>query len=433
MKRILTPVLLFLLSISPIFAYALGLGNIDLNSALNEPFDARIELLSATAEDLESLNIGLADAKAFQRAGIDRPFLLGQLKFSVRESEDAPDYIRVHSSEPIREPFLNFLIEVSWSKGRLFREYTVLLDPPLYDPSRKMQASLQPVIPISVVSESEVPGHKVVYEAEFTQYETSPVISYAGGDYGPTSSTDTLWSIAQGMRPDASVGVNQMMLALLRANPDAFLSNNINGLKRGQILRMPDSSEINALSGSEALAEVKSQYAMWDEVRDTVSAAVSERPGVSIPAEPIATEMAPAGEVIQEEDVSDAELKLVTPTGEGEGSDQVASDEMGAGAAALAEELVLAKESVEALNQENLELKDRLQESEVLIDDLKRLIVLKDDELASLQAQWAQSLVMEGEAVEETPAAVEEIEEITPEEEVAEEEILEVEEAAEEI
>ena len=98
-----------------------------MNSALNEPFDARVQLLSPTADELDSLNVGLADSEAFARAKIDRPFILSNLKFALRRSpDDGPDYIRVFSQEPIREPFLNFLVEVSWSNGRLFREYTVL-------------------------------------------------------------------------------------------------------------------------------------------------------------------------------------------------------------------------------------------------------------------------------------------------------------------
>jgi pilus assembly protein FimV len=437
MKRILTHVLLLMMS--PGLVYALGLGNIDLNSTLNEPFDARIELLSSTAEELESLKVGLGDSESFRRAGIDRLFILGQLKFAVRETEDGPDYIRVYSTDPIREPFLNFLLEASWSKGRLFREYTVLLDPPLYDPSRGMKVTdvsremEELTTPDISTSEDATGGHVVVYGEEFSRHITRPSISYSGDDYGPTKSLDTLWSIASAMRPDASISVNQMMLALLRTNPEAFINNNINELKRGQILRMPDASEINALTFNEALAEVKSQYAMWDEIRGTVSAAVSERPAVSVPAEPMPSEIAPTEEagVMQEEIKSEAELRLVTPTGEGEGSDQVASDEMGAdtGATVAAEKLVLAKESIEALTQENLEFKDRLQESEVLIDDLKRLIALKDDELVALQKQFAQAQVMEEEAAEKMPEAIEEVEEVMPAEEVVEAEMAEEEEA----
>mgnify|MGYP001582102118 CR=1 FL=1 len=121
-------------SLCPGPVFALGLGKLVLDSALNEPLEARIELLSPTREELDSLAIALADSAAFERAGVEREFVLSGLKFELRESEDGPDFIRVYSRDSIREPFLNFLVEINWSKGRLVREYTVLLDPPLYDP-----------------------------------------------------------------------------------------------------------------------------------------------------------------------------------------------------------------------------------------------------------------------------------------------------------
>ena len=112
----------------------------------------------------------MADSEAFARAKIDRPFILSKLKFALRRSpDDGPDYIRVFSQEPIREPFLNFLVEVSWSNGRLFREYTVLLDPPLYDPNARASEFTQDQS-TSYTAEPKVeavtindPNHNVVY------------------------------------------------------------------------------------------------------------------------------------------------------------------------------------------------------------------------------------------------------------------------------
>ncbi|MEQ8939132.1 MAG: hypothetical protein RLT30_10595, partial [Gammaproteobacteria bacterium] len=124
---------ILLLSLFPGVAAALGLGNLDLESALNEPFSGKIQLLSASVDELDSLNVALADAEAFDRANIDRPFILSELRFKLIRSETGADYIKVSSEQPIREPFLNFLVEVSWANGRLYREYTVLLDPPMYD------------------------------------------------------------------------------------------------------------------------------------------------------------------------------------------------------------------------------------------------------------------------------------------------------------
>ncbi len=424
MKRKLYIVIL--LALAPMLANALGLGNLDLNSALNEPFDARVQLLSPTADELDSLTVGLADSEAFARAKIDRPFILSNLKFALRRSpDDGPDYIRVFSQEPIREPFLNFLVEVSWSNGRLFREYTVLLDPPLYDPNARAseftqdQSTSYTAEPAVEAVTMNDPDHKVVYANEFDQSSNpttaSPNINYSGGDYGPTEQSDTLWSIASAMRPDSSISVNQMMSALLRANPEAFFNQNINGLKRGQILRMPTESEIVALSNAQALAEVQSQHAAWDGIKDNLSSAVNERPEVSsVPESPDTSsdDSTESAEVVVE---SDPELKLVAAEETGEATQQVSSVDAGQG-----EDLILAQESIQALTHENMELKDRLQESEALLDDLKRLLSLKDDELAALQGQ-----------VVEQPDMVEEEVDLVDEEmvsEVEEEAVLEDEE-----
>jgi len=281
MRRLVT---ILLLAAVPGLAAALGLGKIELNSGLNQPFDARIELLSPSAEEIQSLNVDLADSKAFRRAGIDRPFLLSKLKFEVEVNDSGADYIHITSEDPIREPFLNFLLVANWSSGRLFREYTVLLDPPMYDPNAGRLAPEEPA-PTTDASPREA-TERQADRAQRRQAETvatAPPQSSPGnggddGVYGPTSTNDTLWSIAEAVRPDDSVSIQQMMLALLRANPEAFIDNNVNGLKSGYILRLPDAANINRLSRAEALAEVRSQYAFWDEARGLIADRARERP-----------------------------------------------------------------------------------------------------------------------------------------------------------
>ena len=108
-------VMSLLLIAVPGLAFALGLGNIELKSNLNQPFDARIRLLSPTPDEIQSLQVGLADADAFARAGIDRPFILSHLHFDIVTRDKGTDYIHITSKDPIREPFLNFLLEASWS------------------------------------------------------------------------------------------------------------------------------------------------------------------------------------------------------------------------------------------------------------------------------------------------------------------------------
>jgi pilus assembly protein FimV len=133
-------VALALSMLMPTVASALGLGALKAQSGLNQPFDGRIEILGATANDFDTLSIKLASPEAFERAGVMRDAVLLALKFEVVETPAGNDYIRVSTRDPVREPFLNFLLELNWANGRMVREYTVLLDPPLYDPNRRAAA-----------------------------------------------------------------------------------------------------------------------------------------------------------------------------------------------------------------------------------------------------------------------------------------------------
>lgn len=111
-------------------ANALGLGAVDVQSSLNQPLSARIPLYPANPEEIETLTVSLASVEAFQRAGVDRPFSLTQLRFQVVRGDNP--HVRVFTEQPVKEPFLDFLIEADWAKGRLVREFTLLLDPPVY-------------------------------------------------------------------------------------------------------------------------------------------------------------------------------------------------------------------------------------------------------------------------------------------------------------
>lgn len=370
----------------PAAVFALGLGKIDLKSGLDQPFDARIQLLSPTRDELDSLNVALADMDAFERAGIQRPFVLSELKFEVKENDHGADYIHVYSKDPIREPYLDFLVEASWSKGRLYREYTVLLDPPLYD-ANAHRVEQAPAPELTPTEESNAPAGMPQEESSMgtvapaESSEPAPAVA-PGGDYGPTVSTDTLWSIAGKTRPDASVTMQQMMLALLKANPDAFTSDNVNALKRGVVLHVPSRDEINALTPEQAMSEVKSQYAIWSQARANAAANVQERPEGESTAEGTA---APATKPEAAAPADKSELRLVAAGSETKGDGSSGASTSGDSA----KKLQLAQEQLDSMSQENSDLKNRLSDSENIISDLKRLISLKDKELASLQDQLA--------------------------------------------
>ncbi|MGC1388356.1 MAG: hypothetical protein WA807_10140, partial [Steroidobacteraceae bacterium] len=133
-RMMLMACLLSVSSLWPSLSSALGLGEIHLYSALNEPMNAEIDLIAATPDELSALHATLAGRDAFTRYGIDHPPFLSSLAFKVGKSKDGRDVLQVRSTDAIPEPFVTFLVEVNWARGRLMREYTVLLDPPVYTP-----------------------------------------------------------------------------------------------------------------------------------------------------------------------------------------------------------------------------------------------------------------------------------------------------------
>ena len=229
---------------------------------------------------------------------------------------------------------------------------------------------------------------------------------------------ETLWAIAIATRPSASISINRMMLALLRANPEAFIQQNINGLMYGRTLRMPSESEINALDNAAILTEVRAQNAAWYTTRYNAAAAIGERPAADPLAETVAEDtpvsaITPAGPDSEASPSAnwatrapsvgpDSELRLISPNGADGMNQQVAM------AGGVSQELILAQESIESLRRENLELEDRLNENERLIEDFKRLLSLKDNEIAALQEQLsrAEAMMASAEPGETAPTAL---------------------------
>jgi pilus assembly protein FimV len=253
----------------PSSALALGLGEIHLNSALNEPMNAEIDLIAATPDELTALRASLAGRDAFTRYGIDRPPFLSTLNFKVGKGKDGRDALLVRSTDAIPEPFVTFLVEVNWARGRLMREYTVLLDPPVYTPGERA-SSAAPVTaptvaaPASRPAQSTSPPVNRATAASQSAPSSASAAPLSGNIYrvGPG---DTLTKIARSLHANAPVkpaDIDQTMLAVYRANPDAF-GGNINILRRGAVLRVPGADEIAALNQSEAVSEVHRQMNTW--------------------------------------------------------------------------------------------------------------------------------------------------------------------------
>jgi pilus assembly protein FimV len=375
-------------------ALALGVGNINLRSALNQPLDAEIELLQV--RDLSSNEIlpRLASPDDFGRAGIDRGFFLTDLQFTPEVRSDGRAVIRVTSTQPVREPFLNFLLDVRWPSGRVLREFTLLLDPPLYQPGPVTSQTVQP--PVSAPSVSRpVPAAAPVAppsrpSAPAVSTAPRPAPTAADGQLR-TNPSDTLWEIAQRNRPQGAT-VHQTMLAILDLNPGAFINGNINQMRANQTLTMPDSSQASRRSQSEAIEQVADQNAAWRTGRQTAAAAAPAQRQLD------ARERQTAAPAPATAPASDS-LRLVAGTGDEGGS----GDLGGAGRERqLQDALDRAKEQLDSAESERLEMSSRLQDVQAQLETLQRLMALKDAQLAALQQQLGQ----DGEATDPaSPAA----------------------------
>lgn len=370
--------------LTPLPGYAFGLGQITLYSALNEPFRAEIAVNALRDDERGNLEVRLASTQDFERAGLDRNFLLTQLKFEVVEEANSTR-IMVTSDVPIKEPFLGFLLAATTGQGKLLREYTVLLDPPkeLYPnratstPSRLSASSQAATKPAGSRSQpaSGAPSRETISEYK-------------------VQSRDTLWSIAERTRPSADISMQQMMIGLLNANPQAFQQNNVNSLYAGSTLNIPSTNEITRLSAIEAKSEVDRQNTAWrnrntptvpvaqttnNDADSAISDSETETTSVSDDEEP---------STASDEAVSDAEsarLKLIAATENSllEADPDVTGDP---DLQRISEQLTLAQETIEAQSQENIDFKNRMDAMERQLDTMRRLISLKDADMARLQS-----------------------------------------------
>ena len=424
MRNLGLKVTLWLMALLPINSFALGLGEIEVNSFLNQPLSAEIEVISARPGEIDDLLVSLATREAFTRAGLDRPRHLSDLKFTVSKSEDGKTaVIMVTTRSAVKEPFLNFLIEADWSKGRLLREFTVLLDPPFYgdqpapaetlsESSVSDPAQAEPAQEVGAddgaLASAELPSGDATAGGTITEPialsgdtadEQPEAIVDTQASSPPSSSEyvsdeseniiqgdvlvvkgDTLWSIASRYKDD-NHSMAQVMLAFQRANPSAFNNGNINNMKVGAVLRAPSADELDALDKQASYAETLVQNGLWDEYVERVSGvspAIGGGAGDSLPSDSDSSE-------------SQGELSLLVP-GEGDSSSTGTGDS--ADVEQLRTKLALAEEDLDASRIENAELESRISELQARlskVEELQKMVEIEDDSLAQLQADQSDS------------------------------------------
>ncbi|MEE9345467.1 MAG: FimV/HubP family polar landmark protein [Methylococcales bacterium] len=265
--------------LTPVGVNALGIGEIQLRSALNQNFSAEIPLIASPGENTKGISVKLASPAAFEKAGVERSYLLSTLRFKPELNADGTMSVKVLSSDAIREPFLNFLVEVKWAEGRMLKEYIVLLDPPgsvdqavvTAQTASQWQAGASSTSS-NVTEEERLYGEQVDPEYNVGQQVTSTpaTTNYSGfPDTVVVPKGAILWTIAEKMRAQTGGTQEQMLLALFRSNPDAFYKNNINALQAGATLNIPPQKIIESISRQEGIQQVAQHNQRWNQKSQT--------------------------------------------------------------------------------------------------------------------------------------------------------------------
>ena len=352
---------------------ALGLGEMTLESFLNEPLEASVDLLNTGGLHQDEIKIRLATREDFDKLGLERAYFLTGIKFNVVVDDNGRARIIMTSDDPVLEPYLDFVVEARWPSGRLLREYTVLVDPPVFSQATPVISASQRVTEVEGIpaptKKKQGPAASSGTRVDVKKSDLAPGAMPQRDYSSETSATpvpgaryminrdDTLWEVALAAKPEGA-SVHQTMLDIQRLNPNAFIDGNINRVKAGYIVYLPDSDDISSADMSSALAEVRQQNEDWREGRASDPVA-SSGPSLRISAAP------------EESDQSGAEGE--TPT--------AGQREVGASAAAL--------EDLDKAELERTEAEQRLAAMEQQVETLQRIVNLKDDQIAALQSALA--------------------------------------------
>ena len=253
-------------SLASLEAQALALGRITVQSALGEPLRAEIDITDITADEAASLKAGVASADAFKAAGLEYTAAVTNLEVNLQRRADGRAYLRLSSSRPVNEPFVDLVLQASWATGRIARDYTMLFDPP----NLRAAAAVAPTAPI--LSQPATPTRAAPARLAATPGAPAPAArpapvakatppaekAPAGDKQLTVKAGDTAGKIAA-QNKQASVSLDQMLVALLRSNPDAFIGGNINRIKSGAVLDMPTAEAASAITPGEATQTIVAQ------------------------------------------------------------------------------------------------------------------------------------------------------------------------------
>jgi pilus assembly protein FimV len=407
-------------------AAALGLGQIQVKSQPGQPLLAEIPIISSDPAELQGLEVRLAPPETFERVGLQPPTDdVSALHFEPALDARGNPVIRVTSAVPLHQPLLTFLVEVNSNGIRLVREVSALLDaprtvaapmqPPIQAPAvapsntivRPVQAPVATAPPPEPVPAPVVPAPKptpvtaippspAAIPAPVAVATPAPAVA-PSAEYGPVRQGQTLSQIAGQLDIAPGYSLDQTMLALLRTNPDAFIGDDINRLKKGAVLRVPHTDELSRYSASQAAAVVREQVANWREARRPTPqpAAVASPP--STPAA-VQASTTPSSNTPSSNNnkpaprVTDARLEIVPPSASnGRRAGTRSGIDAGGEGDMLRQQLQETKETLAARDAEVQELKTRVADLEKLQQQQQQLLTMKNSELAAAQQNLAKT------------------------------------------
>jgi pilus assembly protein FimV len=368
-------------------AIAVGFGEIALKSALNEPLNAEIELTNVDDIDDSMLLVKLASPQAFTQAGVSRDFYLTALDFEVGKNAAGATIVRVTTEQPVVEPYLDFLVQLEWPSGRLVREYTLLLDLPVYSEGQVAPA------PVSKAVSGSAPKAAAGKQT-------------LSGDQHRVVVGDTLWNVSKRLRP-RGLTILQTMDALYSQNPSAFVNGDANRMQEGAILRLPSKTEIGEEAGDIVASQIGLVAPAAEELatqEPAIEELVSDQQAEELFAE---DELFPESDSSADQQESGGVLELITaydaseatelaiagdgleseeglfPEGPSEDADTAVAAEVDQ-VDQLNSELVVTQDEMSKTQLENNELRERMALLEAQVDTMETLVDVAEEQEAAV-------------------------------------------------
>lgn len=369
------------LALMPFAADAAGLGKMTVMSGLGEPLAAEIDI-SGSKDELSALTARIATADTYAEQGIDRTAALGGIRVELANKADGSPVLKLSTKQPVNDPFLDMLIQVDWPTGRLLREYTALLDPPGYGERASAAAGEQ--LPSAATPSKKNTSKRVSPPGTPGSPLAAPQEKPSNTDTYVTKRGDTLRNVARNTQVD-DVTLEQMLVGLFHANRSAFMDDNMNQLKVGQIIRVPSKAELQSVSPDEALKEVRVQTANWNAYRNKMADTVAKS---GPDAQKEEQQQAASGKI-----TAAAEDKNAPPAPAGPHDVvKLSKSEVEPGKGAAAAKSGADTDKLKALEEESTsqdkaiaEVNERIAFFEKQIQDMQKLLLVQNQILADLQ------------------------------------------------